>query len=296
MITEGQFALPLDPAAFAFPRIPPRQQLLKWVGNKQRFAAAIANEFPGSYRRYYEPFVGTGAVLAAMSPHEAVASDVLEPLIQFWHLVQTDPEALGDHYARSWADLTERGREAYDEFLKSFNDAPNPYDLFVLSRACYGGVVRFTRKMKMSTPMGPHRPVPPASVRARLAMWNARVGGTTFVVRDFRETMAQAGARDVVYCDPPYVHSQSILYGAQSFRVADLWSAVESAKARGAFVAVSMDGYRQSGARQFNLDLPEGLFARELLIDRGGCMLRRFQVPGGDMAKEQVSDRLLLTD
>jgi hypothetical protein len=45
-----------------YARIPPKQ-LLKWIGNKQRFAAAIARVFPSNFKTYFEPFVGSGAVL-----------------------------------------------------------------------------------------------------------------------------------------------------------------------------------------------------------------------------------------
>ncbi len=33
-------------------------QLLKWIGNKQRFAHEIASYFPANYCTYFEPFFG----------------------------------------------------------------------------------------------------------------------------------------------------------------------------------------------------------------------------------------------
>src|SRR2546423_1628111 len=72
-------------------RIPPKQ-FLKWVGNKQRFAEQIAAIFPMQYNRYIEPFVGSGAVLGAMSPHKAIAGDALKPLIDLWVLLKNEPE------------------------------------------------------------------------------------------------------------------------------------------------------------------------------------------------------------
>ena len=41
-------------------------QLLKWIGNKQRFAHEIASYFPKDIKTYYEPFLGSTAVLAAL--------------------------------------------------------------------------------------------------------------------------------------------------------------------------------------------------------------------------------------
>ena len=47
---------------------PFKLQLLKWVGNKQRFANEIISYFPVGFNRYIEPFLGSGAVLATLSP------------------------------------------------------------------------------------------------------------------------------------------------------------------------------------------------------------------------------------
>ena len=42
-------------------------QLLKWIGNKQRFAHEIISNFPAKFDAYYEPFVGSGAVLGTLA-------------------------------------------------------------------------------------------------------------------------------------------------------------------------------------------------------------------------------------
>ena len=107
--------------------------------------------------------------------------------------------------------------------------------------------------------------------------------------------MARAGQGDVVYCDPPYVHSQAILYGSQDFLLARLWRAIEECKSRDARVILSFDGMKKSGRVYTVIDAPEGLFEHELMLDCGRSMLRRFQKRGEDMAGERVYNRLLLT-
>jgi DNA adenine methylase len=269
--------------------------MLKWVGNKYRYAATIAEHLPAEFDTYYEPFVGTAAVLATIQPERAVAGDTLPTLVSLLEAVQTDPESVADHY-ETWRDqIVERGRDAYDDVRDRYNLHPNPLDLMVLSRTCYGGVVRFTRHGTMSTPMGPHRPMPGEKLRIRLDEWQGRLESVRFACQDFSETISEAGEGDLIYCDPPYVHGQAILYGAQDFQLEDLWLTLGRAIERGASVAVSVDGWRQSGDKRIDASLVEGMFARELLIERGGCMLRRFQMTGEDMAREQVADRLLLS-
>jgi DNA adenine methylase len=277
------------------PRTRPRGQLLKWVGNKQCYAELIAQHLPKEIGTYFEPFVGTGAVLATMKPQKAVAGDTLAVLIDLLKLVQEDPNRLLSHYARWRDEIVVRGRSAYEQVKERFNENPNPDDLLVLSRTCYGGVVRFTRAGTLSTPMGPHKPMPVEKLSKYMADWKHRLSGTTFVCQHFSKTMAFAGCGDTVYCDPPYQHGQKILYGAHDFHLDELWDCVSKAVDRGARVAVSIDGYRRSGSRIFDLGIPKHLFVRELVVHRGGCMLRRFQMVGSDMTLEHVADRLLLS-
>ena len=65
--------------------VPFKTQLLKWIGNKQRFAHEIISYFPESINTYYEPFIGSGAVLGTLSPEKGVASDSFKPLIEIFN-------------------------------------------------------------------------------------------------------------------------------------------------------------------------------------------------------------------
>lgn len=274
--------------------IPPKQ-LLKWIGNKQRFAAAIAKVFPVNFNKYFEPFIGSGAVLGAIAPREGIDGDILKPLIDMWNLLKTDPQRLYDYYKDTWEAYMKNPKETYTRILASYNQNPNPLDLVFISRSCYGGVIRFTKQGKMSTPIGPHKPIPPEAFKERMVLWRNRIKNTTFISNPFEETMSQAGLNDIIYCDPPYVDSQAILYGAQAFKLSNLWKAISEAKERGAKIALSIDGHKKSGMKVIKLDIPKGLFQRELFIEGGSSMLRRLQKTGEIMIGEDVHDRLLLT-
>jgi DNA adenine methylase len=56
-----------------------------------------------------------------------------------------------------------------------------------------------------------------------------------------------------------------------------------------------LDGSKKSGEVFCHLEFPDGLFERELEIRCGRSMLRRFQMGGQTLEREEVSDRLLLT-
>ena len=273
----------------------PPKQLLKWIGNKQRFATQIAEVFPENYDRYIEPFLGSGAVLGAMAPKKGLAGDALKPLIEVWQILQKNPARLYEHYAKTHREFLLNPKKTYTEVLNSYNKSPNPLDLVFISRSCYGGVVRFTKKGTMSTPMGPHTPIPPESFLERMQLWQVQIRNTEFVHASFEELLRQAKQGDVVYCDPPYTDSQNILYGAQAFDLQKMWDEIAKAKKRGALVAVSIDGKKRSGLKTIELTAPIELFAREIFIDTGTSMLKRFQKRDETMDGEGVHDRLLLT-
>jgi len=107
--------------------------------------------------------------------------------------------------------------------------------------------------------------------------------------------MSKAKEGDLVYCDPPYSHTQSILYGAQSFNLERLLEAIADCKSRGVFVALSIDGFKRSGKVQCDLPITKGLFKNTVFLDCGRSMLKRFQMNGRSLADEVVHDRLLLT-
>lgn len=275
---------------------PVKHQLLKWIGSKQRFVRRIAAHFPATFSTYLEPFLGGGAMLAALSPKRAVGSDVLEPLIGIFRAVQRTPDEAKDWYTQRWALIGQMGQhDAYHHVRDRYNAKPNPADLLFISRVGYGGLIRFRINGHISTACGAHEPIRPRSFAERVDRWTERIQGVSFECVDYRETMARAGQEDLVYCDPPYAESQRILYGAQRFSVEDLWLAVERCKARGAVVAVSLAGTKRSGAITVSTEVPDGLFSREIRIDVGRSMMRRFQMTGQGLEGELVTERLLIT-
>lgn len=278
-------------------RRPFKTQLLKWIGNKQRFAHDIIGYFPARFGTYYEPFLGSGAVLGSLAAKRAIGSDALPPLVEIWQTLSSDPSLLKRWYSERWEEAM-RGDpvEGFERVKASYNRSPNGADLLFLSRSCYGGVVRFRQKDGyMSTPCGAHTPIAPESFAARVDEWHRRTLGARFLLSDFESAIDAAQAEDVVYCDPPYSRTQTILYGAQTFDLNRLFRAIQRAKDRGAYVVLSIDGSKQSGNFLCDVQVPEGLFEREAVVNVGRSMLRRFQMKGETLEQELVRDRLLLT-
>jgi DNA adenine methylase len=276
---------------------PPRNQLLKWVGSKQKFATEITRYFPSDYNNYFEPFLGSGAILATVSPRNGLGSDVFKPLIDIWKTLKVNPSDLIEWYAerRKLLDAVDK-KEVYEQIKASYNNSPNGPDFLFLSRSCYGGVIRFRKNDGyMSTPCGVHTPISVDSFTKRVLEWHRRVQYVEFESVDYRSAFELAKRGDLIYCDPPYSFSQAILYGAQEFNLDVLLSEIERAKSKGVMVALSIDGHKKSGNMICDIPIPDKLFEQEIFISLGSSMLKRFQSNGKKMINEDVSDRLLLT-
>lgn len=280
--------------------------LLKWIGNKQRFADTIISYMPPKFENYYEPFLGSGAVMAALLESDAnklfpkfnhaYGSDILPFLIDIFKLAKSNPEALSSYYEIEIKKYTKDPDIQYDIIKDRFNKNHNPFDFLLLSRTCYSGIIRFRKADGyMSTPRGPHNPIAPATFTKRLMQWHNLIQKADFDCMSYTEAMDRAKKGDVIYCDPPYTHSQGILYGAQSFDIETLWAKIAECKARDVKVMLSINGKKNSGKTDISAIPPEGLFERQLFVDCGVSMVDRLQNSGKTMKDKKIDDHLLLT-
>lgn len=280
--------------------------LLKWIGNKQRFAETIVSYMPDTFNNYFEPFLGSGAVLAellyqdstALFPHfeHAYASDILPFLIEIFVTVKENPSALISYYGKEINNYYDNPDRQYDIIKERFNSDHNPFDFCLLSRTCYSGIIRFRKADGyMSTPRGPHKPISPETFKERVELWSSLIQKADFKTESFEISMSRAKEGDLIYCDPPYTHSQSIIYGAQNFSIEKLWDQISACKDRGVKVMLSINGTRESTHKDISANIPDGLFVRDLTVDCGTSMIDRLQNGGKSMQNEKVADKLLLT-
>lgn len=153
--------------------------LLKWIGNKQRFASTIVANMPAAFNNYYEPFLGSGAVLAelllqddtSLYPHfaHAYGSDILPFLIDIFRSIKDNPNEIVEYYSKEISAYYENPEEQYEAIRDRFNQNHNAFDFCLLSRTCYSGVIRFRKADGyMSTPRGPHNPINPNALQIEL--------------------------------------------------------------------------------------------------------------------------------
>ncbi len=108
---------------------------LKWAGGKRQLLPEIQKHLPDNFDklRYYEPFIGAGALFFTNQPRRAVISDSNEELILTYRAIQEHIdeliEALEAHEARNSEEYyyqireQDRNREAYAQFSDVYKAA-----------------------------------------------------------------------------------------------------------------------------------------------------------------------------
>ena len=67
---------------------------VKWAGGKGQLVDRIKELMPKHYNRYYEPFIGGGALLLAVQPKDGCINDINQSLINTYRVIREDPDGL----------------------------------------------------------------------------------------------------------------------------------------------------------------------------------------------------------
>ena len=176
---------------------------LKWAGGKRQLLAAYEPYFPREYERYFEPFLGSGAVFFRLTPKAAILSDVVDEVIATYGVVRDDVEDLIDALA---SHVNEKQHFARVRSLDPWKlTAVERATRFIyLNRTCYNGLFRVNRSGQFNVPFGFYKN-PAICDTARLRAASAALQGADLRCADFEEILDSAKAGDFVYLDPPYI-------------------------------------------------------------------------------------------
>lgn len=230
--------------AVDLPNGEPVAPFLKWPGGKRWLAPFIAGIVRPYLRgTYYEPFVGGGAVFFFLQPRRASLSDVNRELIETYTEVRNSPVQL-----INFIKTVPVSAEAYYRMRASEPDEPfeRAARLLYLNRTAFGGIYRLNRLGKFNVPFGRDRTPEPLWRNRLLELAAPTLSRVDLTVCDFEDSINQAEAGDVVYCDPTYTvaHSNNgfCRYNERNFAWRDqerLAGAARRASERGAIVLVS---------------------------------------------------------
>jgi DNA adenine methylase len=179
----------------------PTLPFLKWVGGKRWMVSIleplIAKQLRG---RYFEPFGGGAAMLLHLAPTDAVLGDINRELVETFDTVRSSPEEVVRAVWRfsNTAECYYRVRAA-----RPRTPIGRAARFIYLNKTSWGGIYRLNGHGAFNVPFGSTgRQICRKDVIVAAARTLASI---ELVVADFAVTMANAGAGDVVYADPPYV-------------------------------------------------------------------------------------------
>ena len=182
----------------------PLKPFLKWAGGKRRLISQYQEYFPDfqTINRYYEPFIGGGAIFFHYRPQTAVLADRNQTLIDVYQAVQQDVEAviaaLKPH--RNDSDYFYEVR-AWD--VSQLTVAQRAARIIFLNKTCFNGLFRENSKGKFNVPFGRYKN-PKICDEERLRLAAAALQNVDLLAADFEDVLQTAVAADFVYCDPPY--------------------------------------------------------------------------------------------
>lgn len=259
--------------------------IIKWSGSKRLVATELAQNFP-RFERYFEPFVGGGAMLPYSRNCVGLAGDIIPELIQLWKAIQSAPSVVADEYEKRWLDLQENGQDVYYQIRESFNNTRNPFDFLFLSRTCVNGLIRFNANGDFNNSFHLSRPgINPCTFRAQLMDWSKAIHNVSFYTQDYRETLSDARRGDFVFLDPPYGGTKG-RYTREDFVLNDFYDMLETLNSKGVKWMLTFDG--KAGERVYEYAPPKELFKAKFSVNTGNSAFTKVENRKIDKVEESV--------
>lgn len=175
---------------------------VKWVGGKRSIISELVDRMPESYGRYYESFLGGGALFFEVQPSQAYLSDINFHLIIAYQAVRDDLETLIELLT------VHNAAHSKDHYLKSRLQLSTETDrakiaaLFIyINKTCFNGLYRVNKAGKYNVPMGAYKN-PAILDEPNLRAVSKLLQGVAIEQRPFAQVKPQEG--DFFYFDPPY--------------------------------------------------------------------------------------------
>lgn len=183
---------------------------VKWAGGKRQLLPQIRERMPGNYKRYYEPFVGGGAVTFELLPTNAVINDINKALINTYKNIKSAPKDFLGEVGKIDDAMWEDGKEYYYAMRQHYNDKlmKSEYDpelaaLFVyLNKHCFNGLYRVNGKGLFNVPYNNSRKK--SCDEDMIMAISDYLSNVEIMEGDFAVPCEDAKEGDFIFIDSPY--------------------------------------------------------------------------------------------
>ena len=187
------------------------QPFTKWTGGKRQLLGELRSYMPETFGRYFEPFVGGGALFFDLAPEKAVINDFNEELINAYRQIKNNPAELINllikHKENNSKDYYLELRSAdRDGRISRMTGVERAARILYMLRVDFNGLYRVNSKNQFNVPYGRYKN--PKIVDVDL-LYQIRdylnENDVEILQTDFAEAVKDAQTGDFVYFDPPYI-------------------------------------------------------------------------------------------
>lgn len=262
------------------------EPFLKWAGGKRWLISNFHSIFPRKYKRYVEPFLGSGAVFFSLNPAQAILADINSELIDTFQALKTDWEGvyklLKKHHNNHTKEYYYKIRASKPLALCS-----RAARFIYLNRTCWNGLYRVNLKGQFNVPIGTKTNV--IMETDRFNEVSERLQNSVLHKSDFETIINNTVYGDFLFVDPPYTvkHSDNgfIKYNERLFSWDDqvrLSRCLIEAQKRGVQIVLTNASH-------------DSIY--NLYSDRFKCItVSRSSVIAADSSKRRKCDELLITN
>jgi DNA adenine methylase len=179
---------------------------LKWPGGKRQLLPELRRAMPTAYHRFFEPFIGGGALFFTLHPLHGYISDINPDVVNLYQVVRSHVEdllaSLRHHHNTRQYYYSLRNADRTPEYA-SWSSVERASRMLYLNRTCYNGLYRMNASGHFNVPFGNYAK-PRIADEENLHACSALLRSTEIALASFdgMEGIAQPG--DFVYFDPPY--------------------------------------------------------------------------------------------
>jgi len=181
---------------------------IKWAGGKKQLLKQFKPYFPKKINRYFEIFVGGGAVafyiIKNKKPKYVFLSDINEELINCYMVIKEDVEELIKllkEYKKK------HNKKVYYEIRaedpKLLSDISRAGRFIYLNKTCFNGLYRVNSKDGFNVPMGSYKN-PSIVMEKELREISKLLKDVEIKVMSFEDIIKLTKKGDFIYLDPPY--------------------------------------------------------------------------------------------
>ena len=182
---------------------------VKWVGGKRQLLKQFKlmslyppKDFNPTKSKYFEPFVGGGAVFFDLLPQKAVLSDMNEELVITYNVIKKNVEdlikSLKKHKHNKKYFLKLRKKDP-----KKLSDVETASRFIYLNKTGFNGMYRVNKSGGFNIPFGDQKN-PLICDEENLLKVSKSLKSIKIVKSDFKKALKNVKKGDFIYFDPPY--------------------------------------------------------------------------------------------